>query len=422
MRRGPKGNDDRLAEHLAHLRLRGLRPSTLDQRRYAIHRLAKALDMNPLRASADDLDRWQHGLVMSATSRLSVVNHVQQYYQWAKKVGLIRVNPSLELVRPKRLHRLPRPIPEDQLQIALENASDDIRAQLVLAAWCGLRAREIALLQRDHIHDRADPPVLVVADGKGGRARVVPLGDGVLAELRAYGLPSRGPVFPRMDGRPGHQTPSRVSGRANSYLHEIGITDTLHALRHRYGTALYRESKDLRMVQDLLGHSDPAMTALYCAYSPTGAMAAVRALDATLPGAGRARAHDGDQLTASVLIAKEEPAESQASELTPPECLQQIIGAPLPAAVPIPVSEPGVLERVREAAAARAAAKVKPLLSEREVEVLQLVAAGLTNAGIGERLGLSPLTVKSHLARISERVGSRTRTQLVVYAMSHGLL
>lgn len=407
-------NDDHLLEHLAWLRLRGLRPSTLEQRRYAIHRLAKALDMNPLRASADELDRWQHGLVMSATSRRGVVNHVQQYYQWAKKEGLIRVNPSLELVRPKRPHRLPRPIPEDQLQIALENAPPDIRAQLVLAAWCGLRAREIALLQRDHIHDRADPPVLVVADGKGGRARVVPLGDGVLAELRTYGLPSRGPVFPRLDGRPGHQTPSRVSQRANRYLHEIGITDTLHALRHRYGTALYRESKDLRMVQDLLGHTDPAMTALYCAYSPTGALAAVRAIDATLPDARKV-----DQgVTAST--AAENPHRSQLAD-PPPEC-RQPIEASVSAAVPIQQSEPAVLERVREAAAARAASRVKPLLTEREVEVLQLVAAGLTNGGVGERLGLSPLTVKSHLARISERVGSRTRTQLVVYAMSHGLL
>lgn len=61
-------------------------------------------------------------------------------------------------------------------------------------------------------------------------------------------------------------------------------------------------------------------------------------------------------------------------------------------------------------------------LSAREVEVLQLVSDGQSNKSIGERLGLSALTVKSHLARIGRKLGTGDRAEMVVLAMRAGVV
>jgi two-component system, NarL family, response regulator NreC len=61
-------------------------------------------------------------------------------------------------------------------------------------------------------------------------------------------------------------------------------------------------------------------------------------------------------------------------------------------------------------------------LSEREVEVLKLVALGHTNAEISQQLYLSVRTVESHRAHIQQKAGTTTRAELVAYAREHGLL
>ncbi len=61
-------------------------------------------------------------------------------------------------------------------------------------------------------------------------------------------------------------------------------------------------------------------------------------------------------------------------------------------------------------------------LSERELEVLRLVADGQTNRIVGEKLGLSALTVKSHLARIARKLGSGDRAHMVATAIRKGYI
>jgi len=61
-------------------------------------------------------------------------------------------------------------------------------------------------------------------------------------------------------------------------------------------------------------------------------------------------------------------------------------------------------------------------LSGREIEVLRYVADGRTNKWIGERLSLSVLAVKSHLARIGRKLGSGDRAQLTAMAMRAGVI
>jgi DNA-binding NarL/FixJ family response regulator len=61
-------------------------------------------------------------------------------------------------------------------------------------------------------------------------------------------------------------------------------------------------------------------------------------------------------------------------------------------------------------------------LTEREVEVLSLLAEGLQHEEIGRRLGISAETVRTHLRKASERLGATTRTQAVATALRLGLI
>ena len=61
-------------------------------------------------------------------------------------------------------------------------------------------------------------------------------------------------------------------------------------------------------------------------------------------------------------------------------------------------------------------------MSHRELEVLQLVADGHSNRDVGEQLGLSSLTVKSHLARIARKLGTGDRAEMVVLALRAGAI
>jgi DNA-binding NarL/FixJ family response regulator len=79
------------------------------------------------------------------------------------------------------------------------------------------------------------------------------------------------------------------------------------------------------------------------------------------------------------------------------------------------------------ATVARAAAPIPPsplldLLTGREREVVRLVAAGLSNAEIAEKLVVSPLTAKTHVSRAITKLNARDRAQLVVFAYETGLV
>jgi site-specific recombinase XerC len=59
-----------------------------------------------------------------------------------------------------------------------------------------------------------------------------------------------------------------VSQIVNNWLHAHGIDHTLHTARHYFGTKVYAASSDLRLTQELMGHSNPGTTAGYTAWSP----------------------------------------------------------------------------------------------------------------------------------------------------------
>lgn len=279
MPRAARASNGALREHLEWMRLRGLAETTIEQRRRCIHRLERRTQHAALLQTAASLDAYQRTrLSANAGSRSVEISHLQAFFRWAVQKRLLRADPAAVLIQPRRPKRVPRPIPEPDLLIAITQAPDRIRPWLVLAAYAGLRACEVARLDRADVLERADPPVVILR-GKGDKERVVPLNQTVIDALYAHGLPARGPLFRRQDGTYGANRANVISNEANRYLHSVGVSATLHQLRHRAATQLYQQTLDLRLVQSVLGHSSPATTAGYAAFASEKMAASMRLLD-----------------------------------------------------------------------------------------------------------------------------------------------
>jgi integrase len=280
----PPDSGAAVAAHLGHLRLRGLAATTIGERRRALARMAAILPVPLLQATEADLLAWRAGLHLGDYALNSYAAHARGFYGWAVSEGLIASNPAVGLPVPRRPKRLPRPVAEKDLLAALESAPPRVRLWLILAAYCGLRAREVAFLRREDILEHNQPPVLIVTEqaAKGRRERIVPMPAFVLAELAAAKLPSSGWAFVRHDGAGGPNAPWLISKLAGEALHRAGIPATLHQLRHRYGSQIYHLTRDLRLTQELLGHASPETAAGYAAWDKASAVAAAEALPAPL--------------------------------------------------------------------------------------------------------------------------------------------
>jgi integrase len=270
-----------VAAHLAWLAQRGRAWTTIYDRGRLLIRLAAFLPVPLLDATPAMLAGWRASMNHAPGVVCGYVSHASQFYRWAVAEGLAASNPAVLLPVPRRPRRLPRPIPTPDLMDALECAPGRIRLWLVLAAWCGLRCKEIALLRAECVILSASPVILVAADAtKGITERTVPLCEFVVTEFRAAGRPVRGWMFLRADGGGGPNSPHTVSRLVNDHLRACGSPATCHQLRHWFGTEAYRACRDLRAVQEMMGHADPATTAGYAAYDNPSAAAAVAALPA----------------------------------------------------------------------------------------------------------------------------------------------
>jgi len=134
----------------------------------------------------------------------------------------------------------------------------------------GLRSAEVLALEPRDV-DLTTGKVHV-RNGKGGKDRIVWIGEGTLDDLRAWtekradrvrNLDRSTPLFCTLDGKSIH------SGYLRNFVYRIaekaGIDKPIspHTLRHSYATDLYRESQNLRVVQKALGHSYVSTTMLY---------------------------------------------------------------------------------------------------------------------------------------------------------------
>ena len=267
-----------LDAHLQWCRVRNLRPRTIEARVGELGRLQHFTETPLVDITAEQLSDWWGDMTnrVSPDARATSLSHVREFFRWAVRAGHLDDDPSVHLSRPRRRRRLPRPAPDEVVTRVLEDAPDRVRWWVTLAAYAGLRAGEIAALHRRDIDDGT----IFVADGKGGHQRVIPIHPVVLAMLDDE-LPASGWLFPPIYGRPlGHVNAKLVSVVCSRWFHDNGCDVTLHQFRHWFGTTVYAVSLDLRVTQELMGHSSPTTTAGYAAHSPAAAVSAVAALPA----------------------------------------------------------------------------------------------------------------------------------------------
>lgn len=267
-----------LAEHLLDLKIGNQRPRSIRERRLTVLRVARALGHPLADVTRDELRAWQATRAhLSPAGMHNEVVHVACYLKWLVKREIRPEDPSPVLVRPRNVHkRNPTPIPDESVVRALQTASQPMHAWLQLASSCGLRCCEIAPLEREDIIDGPNPALRIT--GKGGKERKVSLPPPLRDELLAAPFPPAGPLFARMDGKPGPPSATRVSERINKYLHAYGIPYTAHKLRHRFGTKLYEATRDPFLVAEVMGHASIETTRGYVRLVDDRAAAAIASI------------------------------------------------------------------------------------------------------------------------------------------------
>lgn len=260
-----------IRSHVRYMSAQGRRPRTIEARRALLARVEAATGKSLATMTRDDVEDYIETLRAPATKRVYLA-HLRAFYGWALDEELLASNPTRRVVGPKLARGIPRPISEADLARALATATPQVRAWMMLAAFAGLRACEIALVRGEHVV-RGETPYLVLPETKGGGSATVPLADVLLEELARW--PESGPMW-QASGPMHYQV---VSRKVNAHLRGLGIRAGLHALRHRFGTMAYRSSgHDIRQTQELLRHASPATTAVYTQLDPTTGSSVVNAL------------------------------------------------------------------------------------------------------------------------------------------------
>lgn len=248
----------------------GQSPNTIRLRRCQVKLMARSVGVSPWEVSTSQLVEWLRTDRWSAATRSSMREAARGFFEWARVAGLVDASPAVDLPSVRVRVGTPRPTPAVVVLKALESADDLERLAIYFAMYAGLRRMEIAKV---HTDDIADGTLHVV--GKGGKHRLIPVHPMLHTELEAaiarrslLGRRYSGWLFPSPRG--GHFTAGCIGKRISDQLPEGWTT---HTLRHRFASQAYAVHRDLRAVQELLGHSSPEMTARYTAV-PDGALAA----------------------------------------------------------------------------------------------------------------------------------------------------
>lgn len=243
------------------LRVAGRREGTIKLRRDHVRSIARRSHTNsPSELTINTIIGLCSAQKWSNEHRKGVRASLISFYQWAILNGVCESNPAALLPSVPPPTPRPRPAPDDIWDELLAAAGPRERLMARLAGEAGLRRAEVAVCHsNDLMHDGNDWSLLV--HGKGGRQRVVPLMPDLATEIRNY-CSYHGYLFPgQIDG---HISPGWV-GTVISNLMPDGWT--MHKLRHRYATRGYAGTRDIRAVQEALGHASVATTQRYTAVS-----------------------------------------------------------------------------------------------------------------------------------------------------------
>ncbi|MDQ4213298.1 tyrosine-type recombinase/integrase [Microbacterium sp. ASV81] len=241
-----------LAEYRVYLLGSDRRDGTIALRLREIEKLAITHDLRTV--TEDDLiailAQRRH---QAPETRKSMRASWRVFFEWAHRKGHRADDPTIG-IRPIRIPaRVPRIADDAAILAALGTENPHYRAMILLGRGGWLRLSEIASL-----HTSSRTGRMLTIRGKGGKERSVSINDEVAAALD---------VLEPLQG-PGYYFPG---SRGRAYFHPISVNKIItrltgynpHALRHAGATAAWRKTRDLRTIQDMLGHASIRTTQIY---------------------------------------------------------------------------------------------------------------------------------------------------------------
>jgi len=189
----------------------------------------------------------------------------------ARENDLIDTLPRIKLLREQR--RLPTTLTADELQTLLQVAFPESRVLLALAAYAGLRHREILHLDLEDVDLDAELIYVRAKSGAWGEwspkshaERTVPIGRRLREELLRYEIPASGWLFPGAGGKPMHEAfeSVRIAFRGAG-LYQRQRKPGLHMLRRTWASRLLTAGVDLQTLRELGGWSDIVVLQRYLA-------------------------------------------------------------------------------------------------------------------------------------------------------------
>ena len=186
-----------------------------------------------------------------------IISTLSSFYKYLKRQKIVETNPVADLERPKVKGQELVYMKHSQV-LELLASIDDPRDRLIVRTIyaTGVRVSELSGIRVEDIDFGAQT---IRIRGKGGKIRTVFIDGDTLGEIRSLiGDRREGPLFPGQVGKP-------ISPRTIQFIFRQyappGITP--HKLRHSYASELYSRSKNLKVVQENLGHSSIKTTEIY---------------------------------------------------------------------------------------------------------------------------------------------------------------
>ncbi len=251
----------------------GRSEGTRRQRLGQIRSLARELDVpDPGAVQQGTFYKWLSERQWQPSTRKSHYSSYRMFFGWAYRTGVVGEDVTLGLPQVTVPRRLPRPADDAVILLAMRNAPIREQRLITIGAQLGLRIGEIVKIHiTDLIPDLAGYSLMV--HGKGSKERQLPLPADLAYLLAQWCREGGGWAFPSASG--GHISSSWASKLVSRALGEHA---TSHALRHRFATKAYSAERDIRALQELLGHSSISSTQIYTA-PPPGALEATRLAD-----------------------------------------------------------------------------------------------------------------------------------------------
>ncbi len=281
MKKPPVSPEKSLQVFLEYLSVeKGLSSNTRQSYARDIQKLLDFLEgekINLQKAADKDLVKFIHfqsRMGLSARSLARLISSLRSYYSFLILDGIIKVNPTIDLSAPKLWFSLPKFLSVKDVDLLLRQPDEKQakgcrdKAMLELLYATGLRVSELVSLKTNDVNLESG---FLICKGKGGKERIVPLGNTSALAVKKYLKEARQKLWKRetntlfLTTRGGAFTRQGFWKMLKEYGEQAGLTQKIspHIFRHSFATHLLECGADLRSVQLMLGHSQITTTQIY---------------------------------------------------------------------------------------------------------------------------------------------------------------